>query len=510
MTNIARKTRLVGPALIALVLLGLTAAACFSDPSAASPDAPSAISQAREAVSEPTVVPTKPPAPPTPTLAPTSRPTVASLTSVPTNSLVPPTLTLPPPPQPTVASPTATPTVVPEMAPADGEQPSTESAAIFGDLDLLEERAFSYLSEMSEDLGVRTSGTDLEHAAAQFLVGRLEELGYSPEVQEFAWDSPMASLDLASLEPGSLDANTLTGTAGGQATAPLVLVGLAKPEDIPAEGLDGKIVLIERGEITFGSKVARVHDAGAVAAIIYNNERGNFRGTLGGRSRIPAISLSQIDGRKLKEFMDRGEPVEATVAVRDNTVLSRNVIGELPGAGEGVIVIGAHYDTVPDSIGASDNSSGVGALLAGRSFPFSLHFVAFGSEETGLHGSEYYVDSLSSEELEDIYLMINVDSVGSGNRLAVSGDRWVVGHVKEVATRQGISLEVSARAEMGSDHANFRDAWVPTVFLRSNDLSRINTPADTMEHINRVLLGDVAALALDLLENVHTLPGYGH
>ncbi len=86
MTNIARKTRLVGPALIALVLLGLTAAACFSDPSAASPDAPSAISQAREAVSEPTVVLTKPPAPPTLTLAPTSRPTVASLTSVPTNA----------------------------------------------------------------------------------------------------------------------------------------------------------------------------------------------------------------------------------------------------------------------------------------------------------------------------------------------------------------------------------------------------------------------------------------
>ena len=89
-------------------------------------------------------------------------------------------------------------------------------------------------------MGVRTSGADLGHAAAQFLVGRLEGLGYSPEVQEFSWDSPTASLDLtsldlaslglASLEPGSLDANILTGTVGGQATAPLALVGLAKPE----------------------------------------------------------------------------------------------------------------------------------------------------------------------------------------------------------------------------------------------------------------------------------------
>ena len=61
-------------------------------------------------------------------------------------------------------------------------------------------------------------------------------------------------------------------------------------------GIEGKIALIERGEITFSSKVARVHDAGAVAAIIYNNEQGNFRGTLRGRSQIPAISLSRADG----------------------------------------------------------------------------------------------------------------------------------------------------------------------------------------------------------------------
>ncbi len=81
-----------------------------------------------------------------------------------------------------------------------------------------------------------------------------------------------------------------------------------------------------------------MHDAGAVAAIIYNNARGNFRGTLGGSSQIPAISLSQAGGLKLKESIDQGELMEATVAVRDNAVPSRNVIAELPGAGEGVIV----------------------------------------------------------------------------------------------------------------------------------------------------------------------------
>ena len=210
MTNIARKTRPVGPALIALVLLGLTAAACLPDPSAPTSDASSAISQTGEAASEPTVVLTKPPAPAAPTVAP-----------------APPTPTLAPTPPTTVASPIATPTAILATAPTSGAQSSAESSAIFGDLALLEERAFGYLSELSVDVGVRTSGTDLEHAADQFLVGRLEEFGYRPEVQEFSWDSPTASLDVAGPDPGSLDANILTGTAGGQATAPLVVVGLA-------------------------------------------------------------------------------------------------------------------------------------------------------------------------------------------------------------------------------------------------------------------------------------------
>ena len=308
----------------------------------------------------------------------------------------------------------------------------------------------------------------------------------------------------------------MRGASTGEATAALTFVGLAKPGDLPDEGLEGRIALIERGEITFGSKVAEVHNAGAVGAIIFNNEQGNFRGTLGGRAQIPVLAVSQADGRKFRDLLDQGETVEATVAVEENAVPSRNIIAELPGAGEGVIVVGAHYDTVPDSIGASDNSSGMGALLAvaeqisERSFPFTVRFIAFGSEETGLHGSEYYVESLSAEDLQQIYLMVNLDSIGSGSHLRLSGDRWAASHVKETADREDISLALSRRSgQGGSDHANFRDAWVPVLFFLSDDLSRINSPADTMEHINPTLLGDATALVLDLLENVDQLSGYG-
>ena len=80
-------------------------------------------------------------------------------------------------------------------------------------------------------------------------------------------------------------------------TAPLVDGGLA----LTTNSLEwsGKVVLVERGEISFYEKVMNVQNSGGVAAVIYNNDPGNFYGTLGegNLSTIPAISLRQADGQ---------------------------------------------------------------------------------------------------------------------------------------------------------------------------------------------------------------------
>ena len=68
----------------------------------------------------------------------------------------------------------------------------------------------------------------------------------------------------------------------------------------------GQTVLCERGEISFSDKVSNVEAGGGVAAVIYNNETGNFAGTLdcsGNPNRacssVPAVSISQADGQYL-------------------------------------------------------------------------------------------------------------------------------------------------------------------------------------------------------------------
>ena len=63
----------------------------------------------------------------------------------------------------------------------------------------------------------------------------------------------------------------------------------------------GAVVLCERGDISFYDKVINVQNSGGQAAVIYNNEPGNFLGTLGdgNTAEIVAISLSQADGQYL-------------------------------------------------------------------------------------------------------------------------------------------------------------------------------------------------------------------
>jgi Zn-dependent M28 family amino/carboxypeptidase len=105
-------------------------------------------------------------------------------------------------------------------------------------------------------------------------------------------------------------------------------------------------------------------------------------------------------------------------------ISSANLEIEVPGRarpGE-ILLIGAHYDTVPGSPGANDNGSGVAALLElSRLFAkvtpeISLRFVAFVNEEppffmTGDQGSMVYAKDARARG-DDIRLMVGLETIG--------------------------------------------------------------------------------------------------
>ncbi|RMD66003.1 MAG: Zn-dependent exopeptidase M28, partial [Planctomycetota bacterium] len=80
----------------------------------------------------------------------------------------------------------------------------------------------------------------------------------------------------------------------------------------------------------------------------------------------------------------------------------RNVIVEIPGTTrpEEIVVVGAHFDSVPTTPGADDNGSGTAALLAiaqqlkGRRFDRTVQLAFYNLEEVGLVGSRAHAQQL--------------------------------------------------------------------------------------------------------------------
>jgi subtilisin family serine protease len=108
--------------------------------------------------------------------------------------------------------------------------------------------------------------------------------------------STVPYIDSTSLTVDSVTyaASHIEYSARGTASGALVDGGLCT-----ATGAwSGKVVLCQRGTISFYDKVMNVQNSGGAAAVIYNNVPGGFLGTLGEgySSSIIGISLSQEDG----------------------------------------------------------------------------------------------------------------------------------------------------------------------------------------------------------------------
>ena len=99
-----------------------------------------------------------------------------------------------------------------------------------------------------------------------------------------------------------------------------------------------------------------------------------------------------------------------------------NLIAEKTGTEDGVVVIGAHYDTVPGTPGADDNASAVAGMLElarlqkGGSNKKHLIFVAFVNEEPPCFGSYNMGSMVYAKHLRDrkvpVDVMISLEMIG--------------------------------------------------------------------------------------------------
>lgn len=191
---------------------------------------------------------------------------------------------------------------------------------------------------------------------------------------------------------------------------------------------DGTVALIKRGECSFGDKAVLAAKFGAVATIIYNNEEGSIRGTLGvpkeGVKVSPCVGVGLKEGEKYAKQIENGDELEAEVYVDSfvGPITTVNIIAEtVDGDPENVVMLGAHSDSVTAGPGINDDGSGTISLLevAKQLSKFRVNnkvrFAWWAAEEEGLLGSNYYAETLSTEENMKIRLFMDYDMMASPN-----------------------------------------------------------------------------------------------
>ena len=255
-------------------------------------------------------------------------------------------------------------------------------------------------------------------------------------------------------------------------------------------------------------EVGRLAESGAVAVALsgWPGPLSDLLSPEGVQAPIPALVLSREDGQRLAQ-LEGGDAV--TVDIEVEILESQNVVAELAGAGDTVVVLGAHYDAPPETdVAANDNGSGVAVLLSlaeamsGRSPPYTLRFITFGAEELGLYGSTRYVGTLDGEEVGRLAAMLNFDVVGSGEHLLVSGHGRLAAEALSLAGDLGVPAERGQLPDgAGADHFPFDAAGVPALMFWAPDVSRIHTPDDRIQHIQPERLGGAFLVARALLES---------
>ncbi|WP_436498862.1 M28 family peptidase [Actinokineospora sp. HUAS TT18] len=279
--------------------------------------------------------------------------------------------------------------------------------------------------------GSRAAYTNGYRDSLDYVAGKLRDAGFDVQTPEFTFDRRIT--DAESITAGATKLSTFPiihtiSTPVGGLTGTLVHVPVdANPgcdaADYAGLAMTGAIALIKRGGCTFTQKQAMAADAGALAAIVYNQLEGPPRGILAGgptASRIPTGLVTMAEGAQLVALA--GTTTTVDIRTHIQPTVSHNLIAQTKtGRADNVILAGAQLDSEDDVPGINDNATGSAALLevalqlgSKPRISNAVRFAFWGAEWTQ-SGSRAYIDTLDFEAQLDIAMYLHFDMLGSLN-----------------------------------------------------------------------------------------------
>lgn len=384
------------------------------------------------------------------------------------------------------------------------------------------ERAFKHITKLAVDIGARTAGSSEDHSAAEYIENYFKEIGLETSTQEFEIETGYtkhASLDVTEPYSESIKCEGMP------------MLGQTRPEGIEGEliriettdeeyltsAITGKIVVTNSVKRKNVPIITKLKPLGFIfiehyPSILPKKFWGNYSKNMT-HGNFPSVRISFEDGLKLlKSGATHAKIVVEAELTEEKTV---NVIGELKGSThpDEIILVGGHYDTVPDVKGASDNAGGTSIMMElahvfkEKGSKRTLRFIAWGSEEMGLDGSNLYAkrikendkaakekDEKAKTELDNTRMMVNLDVHGAmigTNVAAVLGPSILTHSLKLLSKETGVVFDVKEQV-YSSDGTPLSAVGVPSVsFSRRSGIDiMMHSTDDVIDYLSTRALED--------------------
>jgi Peptidase family M28 len=362
----------------------------------------------------------------------------------------------------------------------------------------------SLLEELGVEIGVRTAGSPEAEAAAETISAAFRELSLEPQVQEFRFlgyevEEPELEIDGEPWPAGPAAYAPATSEAGVEGVARYLgdypfIPGIMTSPVFAIEGEDGA---------ELARLVANPIGGGAIPFPTFHHLPVH-----GG----PLALVSTADGERLRQMAKPRTRLRTGGRYLPDQY-DRNVFADVAGAGEEMVVVSAHFDSVWRGPGVVDNATGMEGLLrmaerfAARSdLPRSVRFCAFGAEEIGLAGSYHYVaEAKISGDLDRTVGVVNLDCIGHGSSLVLMvGPGELEGRSVAFAEQLGLveryDLQVLPPVT-GSDHFPFAVEEIPAVCILHFPYPEYHLPDERLELVDEHKLSDAVDLAVALVES---------
>jgi len=260
-----------------------------------------------------------------------------------------------------------------------------------------------------------------------------------------------------------------------------------------------------------------------------NKEHGliNMTGATGtfSPSELPDVFLTTESYGLIWRLLKRG-PVEIEVDLKNTfstgPVEVYNTVAEFPGSDKAdeVVLIGGHIDSWDLGTGATDNGTGIMAVLeaartlkaVGAKPKRTIRFVLFSGEEEGLHGSRAYVKAHEKEMPKISGVLIHDMGTGRVKSIGLQG-RYDLREVMEKVVepfKEACNLdELSMRNMSGTDHLSFLPFGVPAFAVVQDEAEyrkTHHTESDTFDKVYADEINQGAKVLATWAYNVAMLP----